>query len=93
MSLKNVHAQLFAFIDIYMIKTLALYAEFLNNNFNVNTVRPTAIVYAGEPTTSEDTYAASGDADAESKLFVALKDDTNNATFIARLTINGVFET
>ena len=64
-----------------------------NDSSQVNTVRPTAIVYAGEPTTSEDTYAASGDADAESKLFVALKDDTNNATFIARLTINGVFET
>ena len=64
-----------------------------NDSSQVNTVRPTAIVYAAEPTTSGDTYAASGDADAESKLFIALKDDTNNATFIARLAINGVFET
>jgi hypothetical protein len=64
-----------------------------NDSSQLNTVRPTAIVYASEPTTSEDTYAAAGDIDAESKLFVALKDDTNNATFIARLTITGVFET
>jgi hypothetical protein len=64
-----------------------------NDSSQVNTVRPTAIVYADEPTTSEDTYAAAGDADAESKLFIALKDDTNNSTFIARMTITGTFET
>jgi hypothetical protein len=64
-----------------------------NDSAQVNTVRPTAIVYADEPTTSVDTYAASGDADAEGKLFIALKDDTNNAAFIARMTVNGVFET
>lgn len=64
-----------------------------NDSSQVNTVRPTAIVHAGEPTTSVDTYAAAGDADAESKLFIALKDDTNNAAFIARMTTTGVFET
>jgi hypothetical protein len=64
-----------------------------NDSSQVNTVRPTAIVYAGEPTTSEDTYQASGDANAENKLFIALKDDTNNAAFIARMTLTGTFET
>ena len=64
-----------------------------NDSSQVNTVRPTAIVYAGEPTTSVDTYQASGDANAESKLFIALKDDINNAAFIARITTTGTFET
>jgi len=64
-----------------------------NDSSQVNTVRPTAIVFAGEPTTSEDSYLNSGDADAENKLFIALKDDTNNAAFIARMTTTGVFET
>jgi hypothetical protein len=64
-----------------------------NDSSQVNTVRPTAIVFAGEPTTSEDSYLNSGDADAEGKLFIALKDDTNNAAFIARITTTGVFET
>jgi hypothetical protein len=64
-----------------------------NDSSQVNTVRPTAIVFADEPTTSEDSYLNSGDADAEGKLFIALKDDTNNAAFIARMTTTGVFET
>jgi len=56
------------------------------NDSSINTMVPTAITYAGDPTTSFDTYAASGDADAENKLFVALNDATNNATYIARVS-------
>ena len=55
------------------------------NDSSVNTMVPTAITYAGDPTTSGDTYAASGDANAQNKLFVALNDSTNNATYIARV--------
>jgi hypothetical protein len=55
------------------------------NDSSINTMVPTAITYAGDPTTSSDTYAASGDANAQNKLFVALNDSTNNATYIARV--------
>jgi hypothetical protein len=64
-----------------------------DDSSSLGTIRPTALVYAAEPTTSTDNYADAGDADAESKLFVSLKDDTNNSTFIARYTTSGVFET
>ena len=56
------------------------------NDSSINTMVPTAIAYAGDPTTSTDTYAASGDADAQNKLFIALNDSTNNATYIARVS-------
>ncbi len=63
------------------------------NDSSLNTIRPTSIVYADVPVSSNDTYLAAGDADAEGKLFVALKDDTVNAAMIARYTTSGTFET
>ena len=56
------------------------------NDSSINTMTPTAIAYAGDPTTSIDTYAASGDATAQNKLFVALNDSTNNSTHIIRVS-------
>jgi len=56
------------------------------NDSSINTMVPTAITYAGDPTTSFDTYAAAGDADSKNKLFVALNDSSNNATYIARVS-------
>ncbi len=63
------------------------------NDSSLNTIRPTSIVYADVPVSSNDTYLAAGDADAEGKLFIALKDDTRNAAMIARYTTSGTFET
>ena len=64
------------------------------NDSSINTIIPTAIDYAGASTQSDATYALAGNADAEDKLFVALKDETNNATYISRISpVSGNIET
>ena len=64
------------------------------NDSSLNTLVPTAITFAAEPSNSEDTYEAAGDANAQEKLFIAFNDETNNATYIARAnTLTGDVET
>jgi hypothetical protein len=60
---------------------------------STDTVYPTSITFANEPTTSTDTYANAGDGTAATNVYIALRDDTNNQAIIARMTTSGGFYT
>ena len=58
-----------------------------------NTLIPVSCCFAGNPTTSVDTYALAGDATAENQLYVASYDTTANQAVITRLSSLGAYET
>ena len=62
--------------------------EYNDSSFS-NTLIPTAVCFANDPTTSEDTYALAGDATAESNLYIAAYDTSVNQSTITRLTSLG----
>ena len=57
-----------------------------------NTLKASAGCYAISPGNSVDTYEAAGDAEAQNKLFVMMRDDTNSTSILARITTLGVLE-
>jgi len=64
------------------------------NDSSVDTLVPTAIDYAGASTQSDANYAQAGDATAEEKIFVASRDEANNAIYISRISpVSGNVET
>jgi hypothetical protein len=58
-----------------------------------NTLFATSCVFTGDPTTSVDSYENEGDATADRNLYIALRDNTNNESIIARFNQNGGFIT
>ena len=59
---------------------------------SINTLRATSVTFANEPTTSTDSYANEGVADAATDLYIATRDDTNGAGIIVRYNEDGGLE-
>jgi len=51
----------------------------------------TSCTYGGTPTTSEDSYEASGDATAENNLYIAVKDPGESKSYVIRLSNVGAY--
>jgi hypothetical protein len=62
-----------------------------NDSTATNTIVPTSCTFAGDPTTSVDTYTLAGDSTALNNLYIAAYDSTVNESTITRITDAGVF--
>ena len=60
------------------------------NDSSTNTLIGKSITYAGEPTTSTDSYTAEGDSTALDNLYIAAYDGSTNEQFVVRMTNAGV---
>ena len=59
---------------------------------SLNTMKASCGAFTVAPGNSEDTYENNGNADAENKLFVMMRDDTNNTSIMTRLSTLGILE-
>ncbi len=61
------------------------------NDSSLATLSDPKIVFAGQPTSSTDTYTSAGDANAAGKLWVACNDTTNDRVVLIGITTSGSY--